>query len=411
MRVFDWNNWNRLARGLALLGLALGLVLSSLAISDDDEPENSCVLESCHADVYSEGTSNPFLHEPFFEKQCEACHLNTETVTANVNASASTSVVAPVIVTYPDFQTEYTIVLRGLNARATYDFNITFQDEFGNKAEKEFSGVVPGDVQDVRVDDKKPPEISNVKVGPIAKRIFLETVIKWETEEPSTSSLEYGFSDQYGQYTSEDNALVKKHSVNIYELEEGRVYHFRVISRDIFGNEAASQDLEVNTAEISSESEVEEEGASETGDEKGLAVIKAQIFIISSDLGLQLETTAPVSVTVEYIKVAEPVEQQAVQVDGDTTAEGEHVELRDGAALNIDACYQCHPAEDLGVSHPVGMGPSEKTKIPDDLPTLEGGILTCVTCHDPHGGIRRYFARKDISKDICISCHEGYYLP
>jgi predicted CXXCH cytochrome family protein len=90
------------------------------------------------------------------------------------------------------------------------------------------------------------------------------------------------------------------------------------------------------------------------------------------------------------------------------TFEDGHEELRDGKGVTIDACYQCHPPEDLGVSHPVGVGPGGKTKIPDDLPTLEGGIITCFTCHNVHGSSRRYFARKKITKDVCISCHEGY---
>jgi predicted CXXCH cytochrome family protein len=100
--------------------------------------------------------------------------------------------------------------------------------------------------------------------------------------------------------------------------------------------------------------------------------------------------------------------EPVVQSETVVTLEDSHPDLREGKDLAIDACYQCHPAEELGVSHPVGVRPSAKTVIPDDLPTLTGGILTCSTCHDPHGGIRRYFARKDIKKDICVSCHEGY---
>jgi len=182
------------------------------------------------------------------------------------------------------------------------------------------------------------------------------------------------------------------------------------VSRDIFGNEAVSEDLAFNTAKTQPlPSDIEKKGI-DKADNRGLAVNRAETFLLNSDLGLYLETTEPSSVTVEYLKVEEPSPEEEPQAPAVTISEDDHPELRDGKALAIDGCYQheCHPPEDLGVSHPVGIGASEKTKVPDDLPTLEGGVLTCVTCHFPHGGSRRYFARKEITRDICISCHEGY---
>ena len=69
----------------------------------------------------------------------------------------------------------------------------------------------------------------------------------------------------------------------------------------------------------------------------------------------------------------------------------------------IDACVKCHPQ---GVSHPVGVRSRPPgTRVPPDLPTIQGGVITCVTCHYPHGGNRRYFARLDVKRDICVTCH------
>lgn len=406
MRIFD-----RIAqtRYLVLLGLALVAVLWSLALSQNDEVESVCV--SCHQDVYEEGLSNFYQHPSFEEKQCEKCHLEGSIVSVD-SSTLSREILRPVVVSYPEYLAEHTILLKGLVYRATYDITIALQDISGNKVKKEFNGVVPENVEDIRRDDKKPPKISGVEVGPVVKGVFLEVTITWETDEPSTSCVEYGFSDQYGRRTPEDNALVRQHSVNIHELEGGRGYHFRVVSRDIFGNEAVSEDFGFNTGKTQPlPSDIEKKGADQKGN-RGLAINRAETFLLNSDLGLYLETTEPSSVRVEYLKVEEPSPEEEPQVRAVTISEDNHPELREknSKALTIDACYQyeCHPPEDLGISHPVGIGASEKTKVPDDLPTLEGGVLTCVTCHFPHGGSRRYFARKEITRDICISCHEGY---
>ncbi|MHC4474132.1 MAG: cytochrome c3 family protein [Planctomycetota bacterium] len=401
MKIFDQKS---LSRCLAILSLALIVALSCLAFSENDETESDCV--SCHEDVYNDGLSNFYMHAPFEKKQCGMCHLKQDTV-SRVSDSISKEIVHPVVLSQTEYLTEHTILLKGLIPRAVYDINVIFQDMSGDKVRQGFEGVVPENIQNVKTDDKRPPSISEVEVGPVVKRIFLEATITWQTDEPSSSWVEYGFSDQYGQRTPEDSTLVKYHEVNVYELEGGKDCHFRVRSQDIFGNESVSEDMVFNTGKILSPSDIEEKGAG-TEDYGTLAVSRAEAFLIEPDLGLYLETTKPACVTVEYVKVEELPAEESLPVQAAATSEDDHVELRDGKGLAIDACYKCHPPEDLGVSHPVGIGPKEKTKIPDDLPTLEGGIITCVTCHDAHGGSRRYFAWKKITKDICISCHEGY---
>jgi hypothetical protein len=99
---------------------------------------------------------------------------------------------------------------------------------------------------------------------------------------------------------------VKEHSVTIYELQRGRDYHFRVRSEDVFGDEAASKDLVFNTERICVASVVEEE-AGRKSDDRDLAVRKAEIFGLDSDLGLYLQLTEPAVVSVEYLKVKDPL--------------------------------------------------------------------------------------------------------
>ncbi len=139
-----------------------------------------------------------------------------------------------------------------------------------------------------------------------------------------------------------------------------------------------------------------------------LAIKKAKIFLVRSDLGLFLETNEPSRVIIEYRKVKEPVRAKEPQILSVTDGKKRCAGLAAGKELTIDACYQCHPPKVLGVSHPIGIAAKKTTTIPDDLPTLKGGIITCVTCHDSHGSNFKYFTRKKVTEDICTTCHEGY---
>lgn len=390
----------------SLCALALGVILYSFGLSGTEVPGDACITEACHETVYNEGTSNPFIHTPFEEKQCDKCHLKTAVVSANSDASLDKSLSQPVILSQPDYQTEHLVVLRGLDAKASYDIAVSLYDTSGNNKRREFRAVVPADVLDVRTDDRTAPQILDVRVGPATKGVFLETSVSWKTDEPATSGVEYGLTDQYGQHTPEDSALVKNHIVNIHELEQDKNYHLRVVSRDPFGNEAESRDVQFQTRDVQPAG-VSAEVPAGQDDENALRFDRLDMFLLDSELAFYVQGSKSARLTIAYLKVEEPA-AQGTTGGAISTADDSHVALREGVELTINACYQCHPVDSLGVSHPVGVRPSAKTTIPDDLPTLEGGMVTCVTCHTPHGGERRYFARKEITKDICVSCHEGY---
>lgn len=82
----------------------------------------------------------------------------------------------------------------------------------------------------------------------------------------------------------------------------------------------------------------------------------------------------------------------------------EHPPLRDPEDLAINACYQCHPKSVLGTSHPVRLYGGNDVRIPADLPTVDG-MLTCVTCHNPHGSEGKMLVRETIKTKLCVACH------
>ena len=104
--------------------------------------------------------------------------------------------------------------------------------------------------------DETSPEITEVAETGISQN---STYITWTTDEPSTSQIEYGITDGYGNTTDKDSNLVTLHNVSISNLEPNTTYHYRMISIDEFGNENISEDYTFKTLEKPGEPPVKEE--------------------------------------------------------------------------------------------------------------------------------------------------------
>jgi hypothetical protein len=71
--------------------------------------------------------------------------------------------------------------------------------------------------------------------------------ITWTTNQPATSRVEYGLTEEYGSFTTLDTNLVTSHSDELTGLKAGKAYHYRVISMDASNNEAVSADFTFET--------------------------------------------------------------------------------------------------------------------------------------------------------------------
>ncbi|MFV9644737.1 MAG: cytochrome c3 family protein [Desulfobacterales bacterium] len=397
-----------------ILSISIAVVSISLYVFSAGKTMKSNCL-SCHENIYLKGIENFYPHSPFVNKKCATCHLGQENmVSERDEVVISKEIAAPSIFSSYSYLKENNVLVENLILEATYDINIIVEDRPGHTLEKKYTGIIPARLQDAMADDRDPPLISGITAGPIKKAAFLETTIAWNTDEPSTSCVEYGFSDQYGQCTSEDIALSKHHIVNLHDLTSGKTYHFRVKSRDISGNEAVSEDYVFNTTSLQALDVAATKYKEKKAEE--LAITSELIFLFGSKLGLYIEATNPAKVTVECLKVKEAaltsetelLTSPTASADAQKSANGQHTPLVTKEELTIKGCYRCHPSEILGVSHPVGIAVKMGTNVPDYLPTLEGGVITCVTCHEVHGGNRKHFTRMDAAKDLCNTCHKEY---
>src|SRR5205823_6085119 len=92
--------------------------------------------------------------------------------------------------------------------------------------------------------DTTPPVISNVGVS---NTTATSATITWKTNEPASSEVRYGTTDQYGQFLG-STALVTDHAVTLTGLTPSQNYHFIAVSTDAAGNRATSGDTTFKTA-------------------------------------------------------------------------------------------------------------------------------------------------------------------
>ncbi|MDD3480993.1 MAG: DUF2341 domain-containing protein [Patescibacteria group bacterium] len=141
---------------------------------------------------------------------------------------------------------KHEILVTGLSDNTEYVMTAKGRDSYGNLA--------TSDANRVKTDfDTRPPEVSEVTTETDIQGFGIDAkgqlVVSWETDEASTSQVEYGIGST-GDYTSrtqEDSAYTTSHVVIISELKTSSPYHFRVISKDASGNEGSSGDTSVLT--------------------------------------------------------------------------------------------------------------------------------------------------------------------
>ena len=140
-----------------------------------------------------------------------------------------------------------------------------------------------------------------------------------------------------------------------------------------------------------------------------LRVQRAEPFLGATGLSLHLETTRPATLTVDCTLVEAPQRPPVTPRIEEAAAPMDLTGLKRDRELTITACSrpECHPPASLGISHPVGVRLKNRHRAPD-LPTLEGGIITCVTCHKPHSSRLEYLAQMELSKKICLTCHTEF---
>lgn len=98
--------------------------------------------------------------------------------------------------------------------------------------------------------DRTPPQILNVHASDITPG---SAVIRWQTDEPARSHVEYGLSDAYGSQTPLTPDLLTSHQAKLENLHPGRTYYYRVKAIDGSGNANMSAKGTFTTPDLGSQ--------------------------------------------------------------------------------------------------------------------------------------------------------------
>ncbi|MCX6808282.1 MAG: fibronectin type III domain-containing protein [Candidatus Berkelbacteria bacterium] len=138
-----------------------------------------------------------------------------------------------------DLVTKHEVTVVGLESKTTYHFRVNVKDTFGTLASS-------ADLTFTTTSDTTPPVVSGVQsqLSEVStpQGIKYQAVISWQTDEGSTSQVEYGDNavGQYDKKTQEDPSYNMTHVVILTDLKPNAAYSYRVISHDTSSNEARS---------------------------------------------------------------------------------------------------------------------------------------------------------------------------
>jgi len=130
------------------------------------------------------------------------------------------------------------VLLTGLEANTTYGINVSGVNSKGNELEAAKPLVV------ATGNDKNAPIITNLKINSAlmpGRADRVQTVITWQTDEPSTTVIEYAdgaglSSEALKNKVDNGKELVTNHSIIISSLKPGALYRLRVTSADAYNN-------------------------------------------------------------------------------------------------------------------------------------------------------------------------------
>lgn len=218
------------------------------------------------------------------------------------------------------------------------------------------------------------------------------------------------------QLYSADSGEVFDHQVSIPQLEMNTAYRFRIVvstsAKEAGGKVYRQPWLGLRPTEVINLGDRQQ---IDFGPELSISVSKfiktAFLFRDGNKVSIFWESTQPFYGWVEVqelegLTLTDLTTTAAVETPQTVDSE-QHPPLRTPEELAIDACYQCHPESTLGTSHPVRLYGGQDVSIPDDLPTVDG-MLTCVTCHNPHGSAGKMLVREVIKTKLCVACHYKY---
>jgi predicted CXXCH cytochrome family protein len=338
-------------------------VVTSEPTQTAESEDSGC--SDCHQKTYSFVTMRNYPH-PGAIKNCKTCHIK-QTVPGKKIDVATHSM--------------ETLVFLEVEDKISYSVRVRVKDRADREAVSGEVKFMTSTVTTNITNDNMPPLISNFRVEELNEGVFYSVVLAWDTNELSTTAMEYGLKGAPVTLLSMGDQCTMNHRISLSGLMSGKVYIFRGISKDPFGNTARTEDLLVKVENPFSNKKAEPDVIPSVEDVSVVKVVDKTALRWKSNK----ETAA-------VVELSEVVSSEKF------SKEPHYPGLTDLPFSGLDGCMSegCHKA--------TGNLEWNTAKPSGDLPLLKGYIMLCTTCHTPHGGEYSYILRKD-SQELCISCH------
>ena len=412
------------------LSLFFTVLLVEVRGSYEEESGSSSCLE-CHEEAFDEDLVGGLVHEPCLEKRCIVCHCsasaNSVADKPEIKSDGMPSPVSPISESQTQ-EPEMTVIRANLHSDVSHSF-IFSEDRVesvllvelwqGKECLKvERVALLPLGQLPQLVDDKRAPQISDIKVEKVERGLSSTAVITWQTDKPATSGIRYGI-DELNRHSFPHGCLVRDHRLKLPSLKTNRNYQFSLVSNDFFGNQAVSESQVLSTKKsIGGDSN----HASELlPGKRDCAIVKKELFNVDGRYLALFELSQSLSLSIGVAGFQEPVRRLPDAFADSAPSElekssmvasqdeiDEHRYLLGEVETTIENCFTCHKNVRKEMSHPVDVLPAPGMQVPKEYKLLSNGRLSCMTCHVRHAGENFFRVVRAQGKQFCEGCHAAY---
>ena len=239
---YDGNNW------IVSTIYTHSLTVTSVALfggnAGSTPPAYIALIDYFIVDGISPGTGGDVI-PPVISNTLITVTDNTATITWDTDEPSTSVVNYGVDNTYgtevndTTLVTAHSLILTGLNSSTSYHYQFKSADSSNNISSSNDLTFTTN----ATTSDNTPPVITNVQVVALTNST---ATITWDTDELSTSKVDYGSDSSYGSMVN-DTTLVTSHTRTLNGLTSNTTYHYQASSTDSSNNTSNSGDLSFTT--------------------------------------------------------------------------------------------------------------------------------------------------------------------
>jgi predicted CXXCH cytochrome family protein len=376
-----------------LLFFLFGAIVQELHAEESLDSTSCC---QCHDNILETDLSKTNVHPPFLNKQCLVCHLDdSEKAVAELQVTPTNNI--------SWLGANYSLAIKHwfnipVDLVSSDELLVVASDYWGN-SHKEILPLPKIEMMQEKTFDST-PYIITPEVARVYRRLFITAKINWSTKEESDSEIRYGIEKLIFSVKSDE--FTTDHEIVLQNLKSNQTYKYVVLSRDIVGNKVESEIAFFLTENLSPVSQPEYENYTKVD-----TFLSAKFYQNGDSYLLEIVANQPVTIKVGTKAIKENVEKS---FETNIANNPNHPPLRNRDELSTSVCKICHENIFHAVSHPINVSPLPGMTISKDYKINSSGNITCITCHASHASNFEYITVKSSSLELCLGCHEGYYL-